>query len=376
MPPWISVSEALAIIARQHAAESGRAGRARRGRGRVLATDIVSDSGLAALRDLGDGRLRACGCQMTARPAARLVERARPVAAGDLPPGPIAGRGRPRHDRRAAASRNGGRDSRWSAPGARKAGSVFDESPVEPGSHLRRRGRASSAGARSSWPPGERQLTPGDIALGRAWPAPIPLAVSRGARDRRSPRPATSSSPPEHRRRPGQIRDSNGPMLLAALRGAGAGAREAAASAGDDESRPRGPLRPPALPAWDVLVTSGGVSAGDLDLRSTRSRSRRGLRDPLPRRRAAARASRVAFGRPRPDCSGSGLPGNPVSSSVTFHLFVALRASAAWKAAPSPGRGARRRSAPRIAAPRRRGKRTATRRSHARRRRPPRRAAG
>lgn len=119
----------------------------------------------------------------------------------------------------------------------------------------------------------------------------------------------------------GQVRNSNGPMLAAACAGLGAEPIELGIV----------PDRPEALRALvaqglaaDVLVLSGGVSAGDLDL--------------VPATFAACGVERIFHkvrlkpGKPvwfgilrRGDASPTlvfGLPGNPASSLVCFELFV------------------------------------------------------
>jgi gephyrin len=144
---------------------------------------------------------------------------------------------------------------------------------------------------------------------------------------------------------PGKIRDSNRPMLLEAAAAAGADVIDLGI-AGDDPRHLAAQLRA-GLIAADVLVTSGGVSMGNLDLIK-----------PL-----LAECGTVHFGRlrmkPGKPCTFAtvpadlasvadapdgaefragrarlvfGLPGNPVSSLVTFYLLVvpALRKLAGW----------------------------------------------
>ena len=126
--------------------------------------------------------------------------------------------------------------------------------------------------------------------------------------------------PAEQKPSAGQIRNSNGPLLVAAARAAGA---EAASLeiARDDWSHLR-ELIAHGLES-DVLVISGGVSAGVLDL--------------VPSVLAELGVKQVFHkvnlkpGKPLwfgvfPAASGDklvfGLPGNPVSSFVCFELFV------------------------------------------------------
>lgn len=119
---------------------------------------------------------------------------------------------------------------------------------------------------------------------------------------------------------PGQIRDSNGPALRAAVAAAGAmpvdlgiaGDSYAALSAAFDRG----------LAGADVLITSGGVSMGELDLMKK-----------LVSERGQVHFSRLRM-KPGKPCTFAtveteagrrlvfGLPGNPVSSLVTFYLLA------------------------------------------------------
>jgi molybdopterin molybdotransferase len=123
---------------------------------------------------------------------------------------------------------------------------------------------------------------------------------------------------------PGKIRDSNRPMLLAQLAGAGADAVDLG-SAHDDEAFMSSTLAD-AIARCDAVITSGGVSVGDFDYVS----------DALERLAAedASGGSRVdwyqvAIKPAKPLCFAMvqgtpvfGLPGNPVSSFVSFELFA------------------------------------------------------
>jgi molybdopterin molybdotransferase len=119
---------------------------------------------------------------------------------------------------------------------------------------------------------------------------------------------------------PGQIRNSNGPLLSAAIRRRGARPVDLAIGRDDEDELQR--LVTKGLEA-DVLVISGGVSAGVLDL--------------VPRVLAAASVEQVFHkvrlkpGKPlwfgvkddKPTAKiVFGLPGNPVSGLVCFELFV------------------------------------------------------
>jgi molybdopterin molybdotransferase len=116
---------------------------------------------------------------------------------------------------------------------------------------------------------------------------------------------------------PGQITDSNRWALLAALREAGAEVR--LLGIGPDEPDALRRLVVGALDAADVLVTSGGVSVGTHDLVKPLLESlgtvhvgRVKLKPGKPFTFATLPAGKLAFG----------LPGFPVSSLVTFEVFV------------------------------------------------------
>ncbi len=120
---------------------------------------------------------------------------------------------------------------------------------------------------------------------------------------------------------PGAIHDSNGPMLRAAAAKAGAAVIDCGIAR--DEPAALAAAFQRALAQCDLLITTGGVSMGELDLI-------RGLLE---------QSGTIHFGRlllkPGKPCvfatvqvrSGApklvfGLPGNPVSSLVTFYLLV------------------------------------------------------
>jgi molybdopterin molybdotransferase len=120
---------------------------------------------------------------------------------------------------------------------------------------------------------------------------------------------------------PGQIRNSNGPMLLAQVGRAGALPRYLGIAR--DRMDSLAPLIDEGLHAH-VLILSGGVSAGKLDL----------VPAALSAAGVVARLHQVALKPGKPFFFGSrdrpgsprtlvfGLPGNPVSSLVCFELFV------------------------------------------------------
>jgi molybdopterin molybdotransferase len=121
---------------------------------------------------------------------------------------------------------------------------------------------------------------------------------------------------------PGQIYESNGLMLAAALATVGADI-EALPVVADDESAHRAALEHGL--AADVLVTSGGVSVGPHDLVRA-IEAELGVEEVFWRV-AIKPGKPVSFG-VRGETLVFGLPGNPVSSLVGCELFVkpALRA--------------------------------------------------
>jgi molybdopterin molybdotransferase len=123
---------------------------------------------------------------------------------------------------------------------------------------------------------------------------------------------------------PGQIRDSNRPMLLALLAQAGMTTVDFGIAV-DDEAVIADALDR-ALSRCDAVITSGGVSVGDYDFVST-VLERIAADDPDPRARVdwyqvgirPAKPLCFSFVRGTPVF---GLPGNPVSSLVSFELFA------------------------------------------------------
>jgi molybdopterin molybdotransferase len=195
----------------------------------------------------------------------------------------------------------------------REGGRIAPTSPSRPGDHIRRRGESVAAGtilvARG------RRLSPADVALA-ALAGADPLAVHRRPRVTIA---VTGNElvPASRKPGPGQLRDSNGPMLEALCRAGGWPAATHPRVA--DEERAVRHLFAEAGKGEDVLVTSGGVSAGDLDLLPEEAQ-RAGFQ--ILFHRVAVRPGRpVAFGR-RGRTLWFGLPGNPASTSVCFHLFV------------------------------------------------------
>lgn len=115
---------------------------------------------------------------------------------------------------------------------------------------------------------------------------------------------------------PGQIYESNGPMLAAAFESAGALVERIGRVADDEESHRRALERGLAA---DVLVSSGGVSVGPHDL-VRRILAELGVEEDFWG--VAVRPGKpLAFGT-RGATLVFGLPGNPVSSLVAVELFV------------------------------------------------------
>lgn len=169
--------------------------------------------------------------------------------------------------------------------------------------------------------PGDRILAAG-TQLGAA---EIGIAAATGHASlplRRRPRVALMSTGDElvevgKRPGPGQIPDSNRWALFAALREAGVDVQ--LLGIGPDEAGPLRELVVNALHETDALVTSGGVSVGTHDLVKPLLESlgtvhvgRVKLKPGKPFTFATLDHGRIAFG----------LPGFPVSSLVTFEVFV------------------------------------------------------
>lgn len=115
---------------------------------------------------------------------------------------------------------------------------------------------------------------------------------------------------------PGQIRESNLTMLSALLRGSGADVTNLGVVP-DDEGQLEQVLRE-AASKCDAIVTSGGVSMGDYDVVKA-----------VLGRIAQMRWMQVAIKPAKPFAFGVldgvpifGLPGNPVSSMVSFEMFA------------------------------------------------------
>ena len=133
---------------------------------------------------------------------------------------------------------------------------------------------------------------------------------------------------------PGQIRNSNETMLAAQIEQAGGQARPLGIAR---DNRPHLRKRISAGLQYDVLLLSGGVSAGKLDLVPSEL-TRAGVEQVFHKVRIkpgkpiwfgtlrngnqAAADAEIPSTDSRNSCLVFGLPGNPVSSMVCFELFV------------------------------------------------------
>jgi molybdopterin molybdotransferase len=275
--------------------------------GRVSAEDVVAQVGLPAfpasavdgyaIRSAdGGGRLRVVGESAAGRPFAGPLERgtaARILTGGVLPEGA---------------------DSVVMVEDVEQLG----EQVVVP---------AGVPAGRNFHAPGA-DLRPGDVVVRRGQPlgaAELGLVAALGI-DRvtvhRRPRVALMSTGDElvevgRPLGPGQITDSNRWALLAALREAGADVELLGIA--PDRPDPLRELVVAALERCEVLVTSGGVSVGTHDLVKPLLESlgevhvgRVKLKPGKPFTFATLPHQKLAFG----------LPGFPVSSLVTFEVFV------------------------------------------------------
>jgi molybdenum cofactor synthesis domain-containing protein len=191
---------------------------------------------------------------------------------------------------------------------------VIVEQPAHPGDHLRLPGEDVAAG-QEVFPP-RTTLGPGHLgvlaSLGAASVAAFPRArvgvLSTGDELVEGDAPL----------RPGQIRDSNRHTLLALLAASGCEPVDLGI-ARDSESAIASAVEG-ALPSCDAVLASGGVSMGDFDyvkvvLDRLSGGSMRWMQVAI--RPAKPFAFGVIEGRPV-----FGLPGNPVSSMVSFELFA------------------------------------------------------
>lgn len=189
---------------------------------------------------------------------------------------------------------------------------VVVERAPERGQNVRRAGEALAAGALVL--PGGALVTPGAVGL-------LASVGAARVRVRRRPRVAVVATGDElvgadETPGPGQIRDANGPALAAQVARAGGAAvgplvaRDTAGAVSDALDAAHGA---------DVVVFAGGVSMGERDL----------VRAELERRGVAWSFWKVRQRPGKPLAFGTlgarptvGLPGNPVSASVCFEVYV------------------------------------------------------
>ena len=245
-------------------------------------------------------------------PGTILAEREGLVAAGDAPPAPI----RPGQAVRVMTGAAMPANAEAVVPverSRREGGRVRLEIVPAAGAHLRRRGESIAAGVELL--PAGRRLAPSAVALA-AMAGADPVSVFR------RPRIAIAATgnelvPARETPGPGQLRDSNGPMLAALCRERGWPAAARARVADDVEGVAR--LFAEAGAHEDILMTSGGVSAGDLDLLPPAA-VKAGFE--LLFHGVAMRPGKPVAVARRGATIWIGLPGNPVSTSVGFHLFA------------------------------------------------------
>jgi molybdopterin molybdotransferase len=184
---------------------------------------------------------------------------------------------------------------------------------VAPGGNVRPRGSDVQAG--------DVVLEPG-VALGPAQVGALAAAGVHEVQCTKRPRvgilvTGSELKPPGRALGPGEIYESNGPLLATALQLAGAVPAQLGVVSDEAEELERAMER--ALLGFDMLITSGGASVGPHDLvRETQA----GLRVEEVFWGVAVKPGKpVAFGTRR-DHLVFNLPGNPVSVLVTFELFV------------------------------------------------------
>jgi len=204
--------------------------------------------------------------------------------------------------------------------------SVEVSTALEMGANVRPRGGDVRAG---------EVVLPAGARLGPAQIGALAAAGVASVTCARRPRAAvlttgTELRSPGERLSPGQIYESNGPMLEAQLRSAGAEV-ERLPPVEDDPAAHRHALER-ALEA-DVVVTTGGVSVGPHDL-VRQTAADLGVEEVFWRV-AVKPGKPISFG-VRGATLVFGLPGNPVSSLVGFELFV-RPALAALQGAADPG---------------------------------------
>jgi len=190
---------------------------------------------------------------------------------------------------------------------------VRERVPV--GAHIRRAGEELRAGD---------VVIPSGLRMG---PVKIAAAAAAGVRDlavSRLPRVAVLSTGDElvplgSQTRPGQVVNTNTPMLAMAIEDLLGGAPATPEHAGDNRGALHDSLRR-VLDGSDVMVLTGGVSVGDRDL------VKQTLEEDLGAKRLVWRVAQKP-GKPTyvGCCDGRwvlGLPGNPAAVAVGWHTLV------------------------------------------------------
>jgi molybdopterin molybdotransferase len=219
-------------------------------------------------------------------------------------------------------------------------GWVVLDAPVEPGENVRAAGEDQRAGT---------EVLPAGTRLG---PPELAAAVTAGVgRVGCAPRPRVAVlctgdelRPPGAPLGPGEIHNSNAPALAGMAARAGAEVVHQGVVA-DDRAATEATLAA-ALDGADVLCVSGGVSVGPHDH----------VKPALLALGVRERFWRVSLQPGKPTWFGSrgdqlvfGLPGNPVSTMVTFTLFVGPALRGLQGAAPPPASAGRARLAAPVA---------------------------
>ena len=167
--------------------------------------------------------------------------------------------------------------------------------------------------------PGQLLLTAGTVLGPRQ--LGVLAGVGQGSvRVHRRPRVAVLSTGAElvaagHELEPGQIYDANSHLIAAAARAAGAQVRRVGTTS-DDPAEFLAALRA-AMAEADLVVTSGGVSQGDFDVVKAALRGDSMWFGPVAMQPGKPQGFGVVDGVPV-----FTLPGNPVSSYLSFEIFV------------------------------------------------------
>ncbi|HTX11155.1 MAG TPA: gephyrin-like molybdotransferase Glp [Solirubrobacteraceae bacterium] len=192
-------------------------------------------------------------------------------------------------------------------------GTIVTRSPVDPGAHVRGRGEDMRTGA--------TVLTAGTVLEAAELGAAVAAGVAELTVALRPKVQVLSTGDelkaPGEPLGPGEIHNSNGPMLVALAENQGAVCPPPDRLPDDPAATEQGLAA--ALQTADVIIVSGGVSVGPHD-HVKPALARLGVKE-IFWRVALQPGKPTWFGR-RDDTLVFGLPGNPVSAAVTFALFV------------------------------------------------------